>query len=508
MPGPDLRDISDPFHSLALEDEAATVRLAEDLAAILSPGDLIALSGDLGAGKSTFARALLRTLADDEDLEVPSPTFTLVQTYDFDRFAVSHFDLYRLEEPEELEELGLDELLETGAALVEWPEQGGDLLPEGALWLRFEAGTDEDSRRVQFASDKADWLARLDRTLEIRQLLAQSGLGAGHRRHLTGDASTRSYERVSSEDRTAVVMNWPAPQGDAGSDAALAYNRLVHRAPDARAFVAVGEELRRKGFAAPAVFASDLEAGLLVLEHLGSEGIVASGAPIADRYEQAVLVLAEMHALQWPDTVHLPDGSDYNVPVYSREALQTEADLYLGWYVEYSTGTAASASAREEFHRLWQSAFDAIAGAEIGWVLRDYHSPNLIWREDRDGASRVGLIDYQDTVIGPVAYDVASLLFDARVDIPQALEKELYQAYVQARQSADPEFDEAGFSAAYAVMGAQRITKILGIFIRLAERDGKPAYLDHLPRMQSYLDRVLMHPVLSDLKLWYDGNRD
>ncbi|WP_346893730.1 tRNA (adenosine(37)-N6)-threonylcarbamoyltransferase complex ATPase subunit type 1 TsaE [uncultured Roseibium sp.] len=508
MSGPELRDISDPFLSLDLEDEAATVRLAEDLAAILSPGDLIALSGDLGAGKSTFARALLRTLADDEDLEVPSPTFTLVQTYDFDRFAVSHFDLYRLEEPEELEELGLDELLETGAALVEWPEQGGELLPDGALWLRFEAGEDDDRRRILFASDKAGWPERLDRTLEIRQLLAKSDFGEGHRRHLTGDASTRSYERVSSESRSAVVMNWPAPKGEAGSESALAYNRLVHRAPGARAFVAVGEELRRKGFAAPAILAADLDAGLLVLEDLGSGSVLSNGTPIAERYEQAVLVLAEMHGVQWPGIVRLPDGTDYNVPTYSREALQTEADLYLDWYVPHATRIPASPSAREDFHQRWQSAFDAIAGAGTGWVLRDYHSPNLIWREGQEGVSRVGLIDYQDTVIGPVAYDVASLLLDARVDIPQALEKDLYQAYVQARQSADPDFDEASFSAAYAVMGAQRITKILGIFIRLAERDGKPAYLDHLPRMQSYLDRVLMHPVLSELKLWYDGNRD
>lgn len=508
MPGPDLREISDPFLSLDLEDEAATGRLAEDLAAILGQGDLIALSGDLGAGKSTFARALLRVLADDEDLEVPSPTFTLVQTYEFDRFAVSHFDLYRLEEPEELEELGLDELLETGAALVEWPEQGGDLLPEGALWLRFEVGEDEDSRRIRFASGSANWPERLDRTLEIRQLLTRAGLGEGHRRHLTGDASTRSYERVHSQGRTAVVMDWPAPRGEAGSEAALAYNRLVHRAPDCRAFVAVGEELRRRGFAAPAVFASDLEAGLLVLEDLGSDGIVSGGVPIADRYEQAVLVLAAMHCEHWPDTVPLPDGTNYSVPVYSREALQTEADLYLDWYVPHAIGNAATASAREEFHRQWQAAFDAIAAAGTGWVLRDCHSPNLIWREGRSGSSQVGLIDYQDTVIGPVAYDVASLLLDARADIPEALEKQLYRAYVKARRSADPDFDEASFSAAYAVMGAQRITKILGIFIRLAERDGKPAYLDHLPRMQSYLDRILMHPVLSDLKLWYDGNRD
>lgn len=507
MSGPNLRYLSNPFLQLELADEHATVRLAEDLAAILGPGDLIALSGDLGAGKSTLSRALLRTLADDDDLEVPSPTFTLVQTYDFDRFAVSHFDLYRLEEPEELEELGLDELLETGATLVEWPELGGDLLPKDALWLRLEVGNEEDSRRVLFASDNPEWLERLARTFTIRRLLDQAGFEDGRRRYLVGDASTRSYERVFQNGSSAVVMNWPAPKGEAGSEAALAYNRLVHRAPDARAFVAIGEELHRRGFAAPAVLAGDVDAGLLVLEDLGSESIAEAGRPVVDRYRAAVLVLAAMHDQTWPDQVTLADGSLYEVPVYSHRALVTEADLYLDWYLPYAAGRQASPVERADFQQLWRQAFDAISDAETGWVLRDYHSPNLIWRADQQGLSRIGLIDYQDAVIGPVAYDVASLLLDARVDIPPELEKGLYQTYLQVRRQAGAGFDEARFSAAYAVMGAQRITKILGIFVRLAKRDGKAAYLNHLPRMQSYLDRVLAHPVLTDLKHWFDANR-
>lgn len=507
MSAHDLKNLSDPFLELDLVDEQATVRFAEDLAANLKPGDLIALSGDLGAGKSTLSRALLRALADDEALEVPSPTFTLVQTYEFPRFAVSHFDLYRLEEPEELEELALDELLETGAALIEWPEKGGDLLPRDALWLQLQGDDEDDRRRVLFASDNTDWSERLTRTLKVRSLLDEAGFDRGHRRYLAGDASTRTYERVSQDDTSAVVMNWPTPKGAAGSEAALAYNKLVHRAPGARAFAAIGGELRRHGFSAPEVLASDIDAGLLVLENLGQETIAVDGKPVAERYREAVLVLAAMHGQTWPEEVALANRSTYEVPVYSPQALMTEVELYLDWYIPYATGKEASGAVKAEFQRLWNAAFDAISEAETGWVLRDYHSPNLIWREGAEGLSRIGLIDYQDAVIGPVAYDVASLLFDARVDVSEELEKELYETYLQARQMDKTEFDEGRFSAAYAVMGAQRIIKILGIFVRLAERDGKAVYLNHLPRMQSYLDRVMAHPVLSDLKLWFEQNR-
>jgi tRNA threonylcarbamoyl adenosine modification protein YjeE len=161
-----LRDLTATFLSLpSLKDESDTRQLAEDLAAILKPGDLLCLSGDLGAGKSTFSRALIRDIAGDPDLEVPSPTFTLVQPYDLPRLPLAHFDLYRLEEPEELEELGLEEILEDSAALIEWPEMAEDLLPKPALWLQFRHGGDEDTRQVEFYSEDPVWENRISATL-------------------------------------------------------------------------------------------------------------------------------------------------------------------------------------------------------------------------------------------------------------------------------------------------------------------------------------------------------
>ncbi len=506
MSAKDLRRITNPDLKITLADEAATVRFADDLAAILQPGDLICLSGDLGAGKSTLARALLRSLADDPALEVPSPTFTLVQTYELPRFPVSHFDLYRLEEPEELEELGLDELLETGAALVEWPELGGDLLPGSRVWLQL-AGDDGDSRALSVSFEGTDFAKRLERSRAIRAFLNVSGWPDAGRRYLKGDASARTYERICGSSRVSVLMNSPALYAERDLCAELSYSEIVHLAQDVRPFVAIGRELKKRGYGAPDIYASDLGQGFLLLEDLGDDGVLKNGSPDPERYEEATRLLAKMHGEDWPVEVPLEGGATYRVPAYTRSAMLAEADLFLDWYVPEMTGAEASAALRQEFHALWGQVLDRTLDAQTGWVLRDYHSPNLLWLAGREGLDRIGLIDFQDAVIGPVAYDVGSLLFDARVEVSQPLEASLLRTYVEARKQQAKDFDETGFKAAYAVMSAQRITKILGIFVRLARRDGKPVYLDHLPRMNAYLDRVLAHPVLSDLKLWYDRNR-
>jgi hypothetical protein len=138
------------------------------------------------------------------------------------------------------------------------------------------------------------------------------------------------------------------------------------------------------------------------------------------------------------------------------------------------------------------------------WTLRDYHSPNLHWLPDRDGLKRLGLIDFQDAVLGPPAYDVASLLQDARVAVPDDLELRLLAHYARRRANADPDFDATAFTAAYSIMGAQRATKILGIFTRLDRRDGKPQYLGHLPRIERTLAKNLKHPALETLRQWFE----
>src|SRR5690606_17740795 len=190
---------------LFLPDEAATIRFGEDMALGLKRGDYVALSGDLGAGKSTFSRALIRATADDADLEVPSPTFTLVQSYDL-RVPVAHFDLYRIADAAEIDELGFDEALSEGICLVEWPDKGAGALPAEGITISF--AHEGDGRRVAIDAP-APALARIRRALAIRAFLDGRGYGNAVRRHLTGDASVRAYEHIQARGKRYVLMDSP-----------------------------------------------------------------------------------------------------------------------------------------------------------------------------------------------------------------------------------------------------------------------------------------------------------
>lgn len=489
--------------ALSLADEAATVALAEDLAAILKPGDLVALEGDLGAGKTTFARALIRALADDPLLEVPSPTFTLVQNYTLPRLAVAHLDLYRLVDPSELDELGLEDLLAEGAALVELPARGGGLLPPPTFTLGLAGGDDPEARAATIVA-RPEAVARLGRSLRVRGFLEDAGWVRAARRHLQGDASTRTYERVYAAGRSAVMMDAPArPDGPPVKDG-KPYSRIARLAEDVRPFVAVATALTERGVSAPHLYAADLAAGLLLTEDFGHEGVIEDGRPIAERYAAATDLLAAFHAAPMPAAVCLADGTLYAPPPYDAAAMTIEVELLLDWYVPHATGSRLDPAQEAEFRRLWAARFDDLAASERHWILRDYHSPNLLWLPEREGLARVGVIDFQDAVIGPPAYDVASLLQDARVTVPPGLADELLARYVDARLSAGTVFNPARFGADYATLAAQRATKILGIFARLDRRDGKPHYLAHLPRVRDYLVHALDHPVLSGLRLWYE----
>lgn len=471
-----------------LLDESATALLGNDLAAALRPGDVVALSGDLGAGKTTLARAIIRSLAGDPALEVPSPTFTFVQTYEA-RFPVAHFDLYRLAAPSELEELGFDEAIAAGVVLIEWPDRAGDRLPANAIRIELaEAGDGRDG--VVVASGLAT--ERLSRSFDIRSFLEASGDDAAWRSHLTGDASTRAYETLAAPNQPVrILMDAPRqPDGPPIRDG-RPYSQIAKLSESVIPFVAVGRALKNAGFAAPEILAAGIERGLLILEHLGGTGIVAAdGAPIADRYIAAAELLADLHAADIPRKMPAGRGIVHHLPDYDREAMQIEISLMLDWYLPFQAGRELGGNERDRLVGAWDAVFDRLAAAEKSIVLRDYHSPNLIWRAGRTGNDRLGLIDFQDAVFGPSAYDVASLAMDARVTIDPPLEVDIVDAYVAARQSRGG-YDRAAFEEAYAIMAAQRNAKILGIFVRLDRRDGKPAYLRHLPRIRDYFGRAL-----------------
>jgi tRNA threonylcarbamoyl adenosine modification protein YjeE len=495
--------------SVALANEAATAHLMADLALLVGPGDVITLSGELGAGKTAAARAMIRYLADDERIEVPSPTFTLAQGYDLPSFPVLHADLYRIGDASELQEIGLSPLPEDTVSLIEWPERAGNMLPPDRIDIAFShrPALGSTARAAEISGfGKAAY--RVERLRALRQFMTETGYIEARRRRMPGDASIRSYARLlADDDETFILMNSPKrPDGPAIYDG-KSYSAAVHLAEDVRPFVAIANGLRSRGFSSPVIHHADIDAGFLITEDFGTAGFVEIDppSPIAERYEVATDMLVALHRQTLPDTLPLVPHVDYSIPTLDVDALLVEAGLMLEWYLP-DRGVQPSGHLRSEFAAMWRELLQQSSASSTTWVLRDFHSPNLIWLSGRAGTARVGIIDFQDAVLGPPAYDLVSLLQDARVDIPEQFELTLFTRYVKSRRMADENFDAAAFASLYAIMSAQRNTRLLGTFARLNRRDGKPQYLRHQPRIWTYLNRSLAHPALSPVRAWYAAN--
>ena len=488
-----------------LVDEAATATLAGQLASLVEPGDFIALSGDLGAGKTTLARAFLRALLDDPELEAPSPTFTLMQVYDGPRFPVVHADFYRLRSADELAQIGWDEVIDGAATLVEWPERAASALPADRLEiaLTFDPARGGEFRRAE-ARAFGGLAQRWRRTRAIERLLRAAGWAEAERASLAGDASIRAYERLTKPDgRTAILMISPPRADGPILRYGKPYAAIAKLSPDIRAFLALAEGLRAEGYSTPRIYAHDVAEGVALIEDFGAETIVDERGPNPERYAEATALLADLHARELPSALPVEDET-YALPTYDIEAMLVEVELALDWYAPTAARVTPASGARMQFLGLWRDLLTPILVQPTTWTLRDYHSPNLHWLRGREGLRRLGLIDFQDTVIGPLAYDVASLLQDARVDIPAKLELRLIALYARLRAAANPNFDAAAFAGAYAAMGAQRATKLLGAFTRLDRRDGKPQYLRLLPLVERRLARNLAHPLLRPLRSWFE----
>ena len=289
---------------------------------------------------------------------------------------------------------------------------------------------------------------------------------------LAGDASFRRYFRVIDGARRAVLMDAPPPH------------------EDPRPFIAIAEHLVGQGFAAPAILARDLEQGLVLIEDFGDlrvkEHLDDVPADELGVYRKAVELLADLHRTPAAD-----------LPPYDRAVYQREAGLLTEWYCP-AIGLPVDA---EAYVRAWDAVLPIVeqSASPAVTVLRDYHAENIMLI-DRPEVRGLGLLDFQDALAGHPAYDLVSLLQDARRDVPPEVEAAMIVHY---KSIANPPVD---FDAAYAVLGAQRNAKIIGIFTRLWKRDGKPRYLSFLPRMWDLLERDLAHPALAPVAQWFARN--
>lgn len=324
-----------------------------------------------------------------------------------------------------------------------------------------------------------------NRSQQISQFLAQHGHGESQLFPLAGDASFRRYIRILAKDKTHYMLMDAPPEKE-----------------NIRPYVAAADYLCRQGFSAPRIIAGDATQGFLLLEDLGDDSFTRLLAAQPQReeelYRAAVDVLAAWRSHAAKNGFY--DVSEMSLRAYDSSLLLEEVKLFADWYLPQVLGAAKAAELRVEYLTLWHDILTHAADlARDQWVHRDFHADNLMWLPQRQGAARVGLLDFQDGVIGDAAYDLVSLLEDARRDVPPALASQMIDYYLSQTGMA-PEM----FYANYALLGAQRNSKIIGIFARLAVRDGKPNYLNFLPRVWAHLERDLSHPLLASLKQWLD----
>ena len=519
---------------LLLHDLAATHRLARAAMRLARPGDAIMLEGELGAGKSEFARAFLRAAAGDEALEVPSPTFTLIQSYETAIGPVHHYDLWRLDGPHAMEELAWEDA-RADIVLVEWPERLGELRPVGALTVRFSLDGGE-ARKAELTG----WPDRLPALLQtfnaapgpagnapsgqdaaglpvpstakpgvrsagelpaspvreqaaqagdaqqpdattpnrrddqITLFLAANGYDAAQTAPLAQDASFRRYLRVTGGPRPAVLMDAPPPE-------------------QVEPFLRVAAHLQQGGLSVPEILAADPRSGLILEEDLGDHlfGTILTESNAPALFDAAIDALVALQR-----AAPLPD-----LPTWSADEMRdTALGTLFDWWWPAQFGGSAPDAARADFASALDTMLLPLRNGPRCLVHRDWFAGNLIWLPDRTGVRRVGIIDFQGAALGHPAYDLVSVLQDARRDLSRHLQDSALTRYLTAR----PELDARAFRTAYDACAAQRHLRVACQWVRLAVRDHKPNYLAFGPRTWHLLAKALLRPAAAPLAAAFD----
>lgn len=316
-----------------------------------------------------------------------------------------------------------------------------------------------------------------DRNRRRADFIARSGWGDARESLLAGDASFRKYFRLRRGDKTVVVMDSPA----------------AHEPVEP--FVRVGQHLRALGLSAPEILAEDLPGGFLLLEDLGDDTfarVLEAGGDEVALYERATDVLVAVH--QAPDHGLLP-----GLGAYMGEGLIEAAMLLPEWYLPEASGKTVPEEEFEAYRVAWRACLAHLPAGGDSLLLRDYHKDNLLWLPQRPGVKACGLLDFQDAQRGHPSYDLVSLIEDARRDVSPVAYAQCLKRYVEMTG-----LDARDFQTGFALMAAQRHARVIGLFVRLWRRDGKPVYLPHLPRVWRLFERALKHEALTPLRQWVD----
>ncbi len=309
----------------------------------------------------------------------------------------------------------------------------------------------------------------------IHEFIINAGFEQFRIESIPGDASKRLYYRVYTLTKSLILMDASA---DIGS---------------MQPFLNVDNLLLTTGIRAPIVIASDVSKGLLLLEDLGgwsfTRYLVKSPEKEMELYTSAVDVLLRFHSI----------GDSLQLPKQSVFILKQGIETFLDWYVKNKISVAIYKQVSDELYEIFDRLFPLLSNIRHGFVHGDFMADNLLVIEGLKGVEQVGVIDFQDAVLGSPAYDLVSLLEDARRDVDSDVVMKMKNRFI----SNIPELNKQNFENSYAILSAQRNLRIIGVFNRLNIRDGKPKYLGYLPRVWGYVMETLEHPLMFELKKWF-----
>jgi len=313
------------------------------------------------------------------------------------------------------------------------------------------------------------------------KFLFRNGWGNADRKNIAGDASFRSYERLQKQKKTAILMNAPPTKENTYK------------------FVLIAEHLKTLGYSVPEIIAKDQKEGFLLLEDLGENTytkLINEGYDEGYLYELATDVLISMHKLSVQKVV------PKCVNEFSKKRIINEVQQIIDWYFPLKGISPPSEEQQNEFKKLWLDLIPLAWKVPTSLILFDYHVDNLLLIPKKTGISACGLLDFQDAVHGPITYDLASLLEDARRNVDLQVAEKMKDKYLKSF----PKVDRESFNTSWSIMAAQRHTRVIGTFSRLKIRDKKPEYIQHIPRLWNYMEKCLTNPYLNKLSIWFKNN--
>ena len=469
-------------------------KLSKELAPLLNEGGVVTLNGQIGAGKTTLAKLIIQQLTQTPLEDIVSPTFNLYHTYNKDNLEIAHYDFYRIESEMELHEIDLNESFTDKICIIEWADKFRDFLPKDRIEIFIKCTKNE---RVYRINPLGKFREVVSNRAKIENFLGGLDINFTELQRLPGDASKRNYYRVMSSDNTMIVM-------DATQKSDIKNKTGLTNGIDD--FIKIQEYLNSIDVRVPKLIARNKIDNIILEEDLGEYSYtdMLTKENYQKLYNPAIKTLIHISNINHPKNISTKSNPHY-LKEFDLNIYLNEAEIFIDYYWPFIHGKQCNADKKQEFTHIMEEVYSNLTNDKT-LMLRDFHSPNLLFLENENGFRKCAVIDFQDALFGHPLYDLVSLTNDARITIDEYQEKYLIGLYKKDFPFNNFQFDSLSFMQQYHILGVQRSIKILGIFARLAILEANQNYLVHMPRIICYIKRIMQSGSIQALACWLNQN--